>query len=91
MTNNHSLHELNLHYLLTLKSCAQDDIIQAQLKFKVPHLFLKTISNSSFQQLEQLAKQEDISYILIPNVHALYALLKQPEKSMQQLALMASH
>ncbi len=91
MFNNDRLHELNFHYLSTLKEMALANIQMAQIRFGLSETFTKMIANSSFHQLEQIAKQDRIYFNFLPSERVLSCLMENPDDEVLRISLLVSN
>ncbi len=90
MFNDNLLYDLNLRYLSVAKDLALTDPKLAQLKLGLSEFLISIIANSSFQQLNRMAKQKAIYFHFLPNEELFARLLDDPDNELLQVSLVVS-
>ena len=90
MFDDNLLYDLNLRYLSLIKELALQDPQQASRKFGLSEFLVKIISNNSFQQLEHIAKQDDIYFNFLPDEKLFARLAQKPDSDLIRISVAVS-
>ncbi|RYV04134.1 hypothetical protein SOPP22_01665 [Shewanella sp. OPT22] len=90
MFDDNLLYDLNLRYLSLIKELAIQDPKLASRKFGLSEFLIKIISNNSFQQLERIAKQDDIYFNFLPDEKLFARLVQKPDSDLMRISVAVS-